>query len=183
MADLTTSPDAFTEKPVSNENARWRVIWRNAFPFIVVGLIWEAVARAGVFPAKLFPTIETIAAAFWRLTMNGILLHHAFDTIWRLLAGFALSAIGGVAIGILMGRSRRAEDICLPLVSMLAPIPGIAWAPLFLLWFGLGIPSLIFVIIHSVLWAVALNTHTGFMAVSETQRMARSEEHTSLFRS
>mgnify|MGYP003349155263 FL=1 len=73
MADLTTSPDAFTEKPVSNENARWRVIWRNAFPFIVVGLIWEAVARAGVFPAKLFPTIETIAAAFWRLTMNGIL--------------------------------------------------------------------------------------------------------------
>ena len=60
---------------------------------------------------KLFPTVETIAAAFWRLTLNGILPHHAFDTVWRLLAGFALAAIAGVAIGIVMGRSRRAEDI------------------------------------------------------------------------
>ena len=167
MADLTTSPDAFTEKPLSNENARWRVIWRNAFPFIVVGLIWEAVARAGVFPAKLFPTIETIAAAFWRLTMNGILLHHAFDTIWRLLAGFAISAIVGVAIGILMGRLRRAEDICLPLVSMLAPIPGIAWAPLFLLWFGLGNRPAILLVGFVSLFPIIFNTWTGVKAVKE----------------
>ena len=102
------------------------------------GLMLEIVARSGLFPPKLFPTVETIAAAFWRLTLNGILPHHAFDTVWRLLAGFALAAIAGVAIGIVMGRSRRAEDIGLPIVSMLAPIPGIAWAPLFLLWFGLG---------------------------------------------
>ncbi len=44
---------------------------------------------------------------------------------------------------------------------MFNPLPAIALLPLALLWFGLGIPSLIFVIIHSVLWAVALNTHTG----------------------
>ena len=44
--------------------------------------------------------------------------------------------------------------------------------PLALLWFGLGIPSLVFVIVHSVLWAVSLNAHSGFMSVSETQRMA-----------
>jgi len=50
--------------------------------------------------------------------------------------------------------------------------PERALLPLALLWFGLGVPSLVFVIVHSVLWAVALNTHTGFRSVSETLRMA-----------
>ena len=55
---------------------------------------------------------------------------------------------------------------------MFNPLPAIALLPLALLWFGLGTGSLVFVIIHSVLWAVALNTHTGFLAVSQTLRMA-----------
>ena len=63
---------------------RWRAIGRNVFPFLVVGAIWEAVARAGLFPARLFPSLEAIAAAFWRLTVNGILPHHALDTVLRL---------------------------------------------------------------------------------------------------
>jgi NitT/TauT family transport system permease protein len=55
---------------------------------------------------------------------------------------------------------------------MFNPLPAIALLPLALLWFGLGMTSLVFVIVHSVLWAVALNTHSGFMAVPETLRMA-----------
>jgi NitT/TauT family transport system permease protein len=168
MSDIpANSVQALIDSPAPQRESRLRVIWRNAFPFIVVGLIWEMVARAGTFPPKLFPTIETIAAAFWRLTMNGILLHHAFDTIWRLLAGFALAGIIGVAIGILMGRSRRAEDICLPVVSMLAPIPGIAWAPLFLLWFGLGNRPAILLVAFVSLFPIIFNTWTGVKAVKE----------------
>ena len=168
MSDVpANSIQALIDSPAPQRESPLRVIWRNAFPFIVVGLIWEMVARAGMFPPKLFPTIETIAAAFWRLTMNGILLHHAFDTIWRLLAGFALAGIIGVAIGILMGRSRRAEDICLPVVSMLAPIPGIAWAPLFLLWFGLGNRPAILLVAFVSLFPIIFNTWTGVKAVKE----------------
>jgi NitT/TauT family transport system permease protein len=55
---------------------------------------------------------------------------------------------------------------------MFNPLPAVALLPLALLWFGLGVGSLIFVIINSVLWAVALSTHTGFQSVSETLRMA-----------
>jgi NitT/TauT family transport system permease protein len=168
MSDVpANAAQALIDSPAPPRESRLHIIWRNAFPFIVVGAIWEIVARAGVFPSKLFPTLETIAAAFWRLTMNGILLHHAFDTIWRLLVGFALSAIIGVAIGILMGRSRRAEDICLPLVSMLAPIPGIAWAPLFLLWFGLGNQPAILLVAFVSLFPIIFNTWTGVKAVKE----------------
>jgi NitT/TauT family transport system permease protein len=140
---------------------------RTAFPFLVVALIWETVARAGVFPPKLFPPLEAVADAFVRLTLNGILPHHALDTILRLVAGFALAAIVGVTIGILMGRSRRAEDTVLPLVSVLAPIPGIAWAPLFLLWFGLGnYPAMLLVAFVSA-FPIIFNTWTGVKAVKE----------------
>ena len=55
---------------------------------------------------------------------------------------------------------------------MFNPLPAIALLPLALLWFGLGAISLVFVIVHSVLWAVALNTHSGFLSVSPTLRMA-----------
>jgi len=96
------------------------------------------VAHLGIFPPRLFPPLEAVGSAFVRLTVAGILPHHVIDTLARLLAGFTLAALAGVAIGIAMGRSRRAEDIFLPLVSIGAPIPGIAYAPLFLLWFGLG---------------------------------------------
>lgn len=147
--------------------SRWRAVARNAFPFLVVGLIWETVARAGMFPPKLFPSLVTVAEAFWRLTLNGILPHHALDTILRLLSGFALAAVVGVVIGILMGRSRRMEDICLPLVSILAPIPGIAYAPLFLLWFGLGNRPAMLLVAFVSAFPIIFNTWTGVKAVKE----------------
>jgi NitT/TauT family transport system permease protein len=148
-------------------DARWRVIARNAFPFLVVGAIWEVVAHLGVFPVRLFPPVEDIVAAFVRLTLAGILPLHAFETVLRLLAGFGLAAIVGVAIGIAMGRSRLAEDIFVPLVSIFAPIPGLAYTPLFLLWFGLGNLASILLVGFVSMFAVILNTWTGVKAVKE----------------
>jgi NitT/TauT family transport system permease protein len=140
---------------------------RNLFPFVVVGGLWEAVAHFGPFPAKFFPPLEKIAAVFARLTLNGVLPHHALDTLIRLGAGFALAAITGVAIGIVMGRSRRAEDIMLPLVSIGAPIPGLAYAPLFLLWFGPGnVPAVILVAFVSA-FPIIYNSWTGVKSVKE----------------
>jgi NitT/TauT family transport system permease protein len=146
---------------------RLRVVARNVFPFIVVGGIWEIVARAHVFPEKLFPTLGTVAETFVQLTLNGILLHHTVETMIRLLSGFALAAVFGVAIGVLMGRSRRAEDICLPLVSICAPIPGLAYAPLFLLWFGLGDISAVLLVGFVSMFPVIFNSWTGVKAVKE----------------
>jgi NitT/TauT family transport system permease protein len=146
---------------------RWRAIWRNAFPFLVAGAIWETVARAGVFPPRLFPTLETITAAFWRLTLNGILPHHTLDTLLRLGAGFALAAVAGTVIGLLMGRLRFAEDCLLPLVSIGAPIPGLAYAPLFLLWFGLGNFSTVLLVGFVAAFPIIFNTWTGVKAVKD----------------
>ena len=149
------------------EESRWHVVARNAFPFIVVGSIWEIVAHLGLFPPRLFPPLEAIAAAFVRLTLMGILPHHVLDTLIRLLVGFAIAALVGVAIGIMMGRSRRAEDIFLPLVSIGAPIPGLAYTPLFLLWFGLGNVAAVLLVAFVSAFPIIYNTWTGVKAVKD----------------
>jgi NitT/TauT family transport system permease protein len=163
MAEAAT----FASEPAARGESRLHIVWRNAFPFLVIGAIWEIVARTNVFPPRLFPSLETVAAAFWRLTVAGILPHHALDTLIRLAAGFALAAIAGIAMGIAMGRSRRAEDILLPLVSIGAPIPGLAYAPLFLLWFGLGDKAVILLVAFVAAFPVIFNTWTGVKAVKD----------------
>jgi NitT/TauT family transport system permease protein len=148
-------------------NERLRAVVRTAFPFLVVGGLWELVARAGIFPRRLFPPLEEVAATLVRLTAEGILPHHALETVGRLLAGFALAAVAGVVIGIAMGRSRRAEDVFLPLVSIGAPVPGLAYAPLFLLWFGLGNVGAILLVAFVSAFPVIVNSWTGVKAVKE----------------
>ena len=133
----------------------------------MVGAIWEIVAWSGAFPPRLFPSLETVAATLWRLTVEGILPHHAAETLVRLAAGFAIAALAGIAIGIAMGRSRRAEDLLLPLVSIGAPIPGLAYAPLFLLWFGLGDTGSIVLVAFVAAFPIIQNSWTGVKAVKE----------------
>jgi NitT/TauT family transport system permease protein len=151
----------------SRAGERWRSVARNIFPFMVVGLLWEIVAWTGMFPPRLFPSLETVAHSFYALTVAGILPHHAIETLIRLLSGFALAGVFGVSIGILMGRSRLAEDIFLPLVSICAPIPGLAYTPLFLLWFGLGDFSSILLVGFVSAFPVIFNSWTGVKAVKE----------------
>jgi NitT/TauT family transport system permease protein len=167
MQDATTIAVSAPERAESAARERLRLIVRNIFPFAVVGGIWEIVALAGIFPRRLFPTLEDVASSFVQLTISGILPHHAIDTVIRLLSGFALAGIFGVTIGVLMARSRRAEDIFLPLVSICAPIPGLAYAPLFLLWFGLGNLSSVLLVGFVSAFPIIFNSWTGVKAVKE----------------
>jgi ABC-type nitrate/sulfonate/bicarbonate transport system permease component len=144
-----------------------RAIGEVLLPFVVTAAAWELFARLGPFPPKLFPSLLTVARTFGDLVSSGILLAHAQGTIVRLILGFVLAAVLGVAVGIGMGRSRWAEDVLLPLVSMGSPIPGLAYAPLFILWFGLGsIPAVLLIALASA-FPVAVNTWTGVKAVKE----------------
>jgi ABC-type nitrate/sulfonate/bicarbonate transport system substrate-binding protein len=100
-----TAPGASVDVPASLRRrstpgrAWWHATAENLFPFLIVGAAWELVARLQIFPARLFPPLEEVAVALVRLTASGILPHHALDTVVRLLAGFALAALVGVAIG------------------------------------------------------------------------------------
>src|SRR3954468_8635016 len=104
---LSTSVQAALEAaPAPAREQFWRVAARMAFPFLVVGALWELVAHAGLFPPRLFSPLEVVAAAFVRLPATGILPHHVADTLVRLLAGFALAALAGGALRIALGGLR-----------------------------------------------------------------------------
>src|SRR5918996_1625278 len=129
-----------------------------ATPFIVAAAAWQAFSLLGPFPQKLFPGVETIIATFVRLTASGILPIHALHTVLRLIIAFLLAGLAGVALGIIIGRYRWAEDFFLPLVSIGNPIPGLAYAPLFVLWFGLGDLPAVLLVAFAAAFPIVLNT-------------------------
>jgi len=151
---------------ITNNTFAWRV-----FILIILAAVWELYARWLNNPL-MFPAFSEMAVALWDATVRGPLIERTRTTIRVLLMGYA-AGIGLAAVFTTLAVSTRiGTHLLSTLTAMFNPLPAIALLPLALLWFGLGIPSLVFVIVHSVLWAVALNTHTGFLAVPETQRMA-----------
>ncbi len=134
-------------------------------------VIWELYAR-WLNNALLFPTFIETAKTFSNDIANGVLVDRTITSLRTLAVGYAL----GLALATLMTTFAVATGIGTRILSTLTamfnPLPAIALLPLALIWFGLGTPSLVFVIVHSVLWAVSLNTLIGFRSVPETLRMS-----------
>lgn len=120
----------------------------------------------------IFPTFTDTLAAFVQGFVSGTLVLRTATTLKVLLMGYGAGIFLAAVLTSLAVSTRIGTDLLGTLTAMFNPLPAIALLPLALLWFGLGNPSLIFVLIHSVLWPVALNTHSGFRAVSQTLRMA-----------
>lgn len=137
---------------------------------IALAAIWEAYARHLDNPL-LFPTLtETLTAVIER-TRDGTLPLRAWTSIKVLLMGYGAGIALAATLTILAINTVVGNDLLETATAMFNPLPAIALLPLALIWFGLGTGSLVFVLIHSVLWPVALNTHAGFLSVSKTMRM------------
>lgn len=136
-----------------------------------LALIWEVYARWSGNPL-LFPTFSETVATFWHDIATGVLLQRTATSMQVLLLGYGAGLAFAAVFTTLAVSTRIGTDILTTLTAMFNPMPSIALLPLALLWFGLGIPSLVFVIIHAVLWSVSLNTLTGFRSVPETLRMS-----------
>ncbi len=143
-----------------------RRLARGAVGVVLLGLAWEIFARSRLFAPALTPTLETIGAAFLRMVLDGTLFGHALFTLYRVLAGLALAALVGIPLGMLMGRWRPAERFCVPLMSVLMPIPSLAWVPVFILWFGLGNTATIMLVFYAATFPLMYNTWTGVRSVN-----------------
>lgn len=168
--------EPFTELPVERRlplGARLASqAWlRKGLILVAIALLWELAAR-WQDNDLLLPTFSATARALVEGLASGELLEKVRISLAVLVQGYLAGVALAFALTTLAVSTRIGRDLLDTLTSMFNPLPAIALLPLALLWFGLGVPSLIFVIVHSVLWAVALNAHAGFLAVSETQRMA-----------
>jgi NitT/TauT family transport system permease protein len=144
---------------------------RRLFVLAVLAVAWEGYARFAANPL-LFPSLTDTVEAFWEAAVRGPLIERTLTSLQVLAGGYALGLAIAAVFTTVAVSTRVGTDFLSTLTAMFNPLPAIALLPLALLWFGLGAKSLIFVIIHSVLWAVALNTHSGFTSVSPTLRMA-----------
>ncbi|MGQ9369396.1 ABC transporter permease [Azospirillum sp. ST 5-10] len=138
---------------------------------VVLAVVWQLYA-ASIDNPLMFPTFGAMVEALWDSAVHGELLQRCLVSIQVLLLGYGAGVALAAVLTTLAVSTRIGTDILATLTAMFNPLPAIALLPLALLWFGLGVPSLIFVLIHSVLWPVSLNTHSGFLSVSETLRMA-----------
>jgi NitT/TauT family transport system permease protein len=132
--------------------------------FIVAAIIWELVAWSGIYSATLFPDLGAIARAFFDLLVSGVLIWSSLGTLYRLILGFLIGGLIGIAVGMAMGRYRAVEDFLLPVVTIGYPIPALAYAPLFVLWFGLGDTPSILLVIVATAFQVTINTWKGATA-------------------
>ena len=143
---------------------------RKGFILVTLALIWQAYATY-LDNALLVPTFSETMEAFFAAVMSGELPGKAVNSLRLLLQGYAFGLAAALLFTMLAIMTRLGNDLLESLTAMFNPLPAIALLPLALIWFGLGAKSIIFVLIHSVLWAVALNTHSGFRSVSNTLRM------------
>jgi NitT/TauT family transport system permease protein len=143
---------------------------RKAFILLVLAALWQAYA-AYLDNALILPTFSETLKAFLQRIASGELLKKSWASILVLLYGYGIGLVLALVFTILAMTSRLGTDLLETLTAMLNPLPAIALLPLALIWLGLGNPSIVFVLVHAVMWPIALNTHSGFLGVSPTMRM------------
>ncbi|HVQ78530.1 MAG TPA: ABC transporter permease [Pseudolabrys sp.] len=158
-------PLTITERLVNNEAVQRLTI------LVTIVVIWELYAR-WLNNGLLFPSFGEAIRTFSKDIANGVLIDRTITSLRTLAIGYALGLVLAAVLTTVAVASTAGTRVLSTLTAMFNPLPAIALLPLALIWFGLGTPSLVFVIIHSVLWAVALNTLIGFRGVPETLRMS-----------
>ena len=176
--DATKDPDELklgTEQKLSaygrarRRRERIRKIVRGAIGIATVLVLWHVMAVAYDLQQILPPPLSVARTVIDTLTLNyqqrwlygPNIYEHLLASFARAITGFALAAAVAIPLGLLVGRSRAVREFVDPVIRSLYPIPGIAWIPLAILWFGLGNTAVVFVVFIAELFPLYFNTETG----------------------
>jgi NitT/TauT family transport system permease protein len=148
---------------MTNASNDKRALYRLA-PFIIpVAFIafWEAVVRFGGQSNILLPPPSRVFETLYELIRTGTLFDHIAASLFRVAAGYVISVIVGVPIGLAMGYWLFAERLLTTSVNGLRPIPASAWIPLSIILMGIGDQPAIFLVFIGTVWSIILNTSHG----------------------
>ncbi len=146
---------------------------RFALPIVVVLALWEVSARAGLVNAVLLPPPSAVFANVVRLLMpepgrwRSLLLDHAASSLSRLALGYGIAAVLCTSLGLLMGASRRIYAFFDPIVTVLMPIPALAWVPIVILWLGMSNATIVFIVFLAALFPIIYNSAAGVRSISK----------------
>lgn len=139
-------------------------------PILTLALIWEALARLQLVSSVLFPPPSRVVATVIQMAgpQGGyILWSHMALSLYRLGVGFLLAAAVAVPFGTLVGMSPRAHAFFSPILSILIPIPSLAWVPIAILWLGIGNATPIFIVFFTAIFPIIYNAAMGVRSVDQ----------------
>lgn len=132
--------------------------------------MWQILSSVNIIPAYKLPSPYRVLLGFRDLIEIGMppghsLYNHILYSLIRVFCGFFSAAVLAIPLGILMGWSKRLYDTVNPLLEMIRPIPPLAWIPLAILWFGIGMKSAAFIIFLGAFFPILLNTVNGVVCI------------------
>jgi NitT/TauT family transport system permease protein len=138
-------------------------------PLIII-VLWQFLSIQGILPYNRLPSPLEIAVGAKTLLTDGLppgylLYRHALESVFRVLCGFSIAACLGIPLGILIGWSQKLNTLLRPFIELLRPIPPLAWIPIAIIWFGIGIESAAFIIFLGAFFPILLNTVSGVRTV------------------
>ena len=135
---------------------------------IALLVLWEAGVQLEWLDSRLVAPPSLVAVELWRLIESGELAAALGVSLFRVVAGFLIAAVIGIGLGALMARVRTVEVIFDPLIELFRPVSPLALFPLFILWFGIGEASKVYLIAFACSFPVILNTYAGVCGIDPT---------------
>jgi NitT/TauT family transport system permease protein len=175
MTDQIAEAPTAAHQPAPTARTVWAVLARSTaarriLVLAVLAALWQLAATYTASPL-LLPSFTQTIAALWDALLHENLIEATAASLGILIKGYLLALVLGIVFVSLAVANGLCREALITLTAMFNPLPAIALLPLAMLWFGLGETSLIFVLVHSVLWPFALATFTGFQSVPETHRL------------
>jgi NitT/TauT family transport system permease protein/sulfonate transport system permease protein len=142
---------------------------RNIAGFAIFFGAWQVLSSGGWINPVLLPSPLQLCGAAYELMSQGILWTHTLASLNRVLTGFVLAAVTGIALGVALGWSEALSDFVRPLVESVRPIPPIAWTPIAILWFGVGDAPSYFLVFIGAVFPVFVSTFSAVRNIDRTQ--------------
>ena len=149
----------------SGSRATWlRAAW-HYLPFVIFVVVWQLAVDLDLVDRAFLPSFTATVAALWEMTRNGEIVVNLLVSMYRAFGGLVIGSILGVALGLAMATSRRADEFFGPLVATTYSLPKSSLVPLFILWFGIGDVTNILSVVLACLLPVIVSTYHGVKAV------------------
>ena len=139
----------------------------SVYSLVLVLILWEFIGRSPIVYYNFLPPLSDILLTFYDLTVSGAMIHHAFLTLQRAMAGLAIAIVLGIPIGVLAARNALFRWFWNPVIAIGYPVPVISLIPVFMLWFGIGDISKVILVAVACFWPVALNARDATRTVDE----------------
>ncbi|MCT1640911.1 ABC transporter permease [Dietzia cinnamea] len=166
-ADAPTAPGRGRGRRRRGRGGLWWLRWLSPILLIVV---WQIAGATGILPERILPAPQLIAESAIELLRSGELVDALAVSSVRVAQGFALGAVAGLVLGVIVGTSRYADAILDPPLQMLRALPHLGLIPLFILWFGIGEAPKVLLIALGVVFPIYLNTASGLRQIDPKLR-------------